>query len=93
MREDSQLHRVALSQQVLLLDLWPLHIHLDVHVGSYVGGALGLNHNGADVINQDGRARDLVPRLEVPQQVCWSVLVAADLQRTASIPLMSQASC
>lgn len=67
MGEDSQLYRVALGQQVLLLDFRALHIHLDVHVGSHPGPAFGLHHNGADVINQDGRARDLMAGLELLQ--------------------------
>ena len=58
MGEDSQLHRVALGQQVLLLNFRALHVHLDVHVGSDQGCAFRLHHNGADVINQNGRAWD-----------------------------------
>lgn len=78
--EDGQLDWVTLGQQILLLHRGPLHIHLDVHVGRDEGAALGLHHNGADVIDQDGWAGDLVPRLEVLQQVGWSVLETAYLQ-------------
>lgn len=79
-RKDSKLHRVALREQVLLVGGGALHIHLDVHVGSHLGRALGLYHNGADVINQNGWPRDAVTRLEALQQVCWGVLQAANLQ-------------
>lgn len=78
--EDGQLDRVTLCQKVLLVDLWPLHIHLDVHVGGDLSCAFGLHHNGADVINQDSRARDAVTRLEVFEQVGRRVLQATNLQ-------------
>ena len=60
--EDGQLHRVTLRQQVGLVDLGPLHIHLDVQVGCQVSCALGFHHNGADVIDQNGGTRNLMPR-------------------------------
>ena len=83
--EDSQLYRVALGQQVLLVHFRALHVHLDVHVGSYTGPALGLHHNGADVIDQNGRARDLVAGLELLQQVGRRVLEATNLCINQSI--------
>ena len=79
MREDSKLHGVALCQQVLLVGGGPLHIHLDVHVGSDLCRALGLHHNGADVINENGRTGDAVAWLELLQQVSWGVLQAPNL--------------
>ena len=79
MGEDSQLHRVALGQQVPLLNFRALHVHLDVHVGSDQGRAFGLHHNGADVINQDGGARDLMSGLELLQQVGRRVLQTTNL--------------
>ncbi len=79
MGENGQLYRVALGQQVLLLDFRALHVHLDIHVGSYPGRAFRLHHNGADVINQNGGARDLVARLELLQQVGRRVLQTTNL--------------
>ena len=78
-REDCQLDRVALSQQVLLLDLWPLYFHLDIQVGCYLRLTFWLYHDGADVINQDSRTWDAVARLEMLQQIGWCVLQASDL--------------
>ena len=79
MREDGKLHGVALCQQVLLVGGGPLHIHLDVHVGGDLCRALGLHHDGADVINENGRAWNAVAWLKLLQQVSWSVLQAPNL--------------
>ena len=80
MGEDSELHGITLCQQVFLAGGRPLNIQLDVHVGSYLSHALGLHHNGADLINQNSGARDAMPGLEVLQQVGWGLLQAANLQ-------------
>lgn len=47
--------------------------------------AFWLNHNSADVINEDGRPLNHMTRLQCVQQVCWRLLSTANLQPQVSV--------
>jgi len=57
-----------------------VHLDPDVHARRDVSGALRLHHHRADVVNQDGRPRDALPRLQGPYAVGRGVLPSANLQ-------------
>ncbi len=62
--KDSKLDGVTGGCQHLFI-LLSLHLNPDICVGGDKGCALGLDHNGADLIQQDGRPRNAMTRLEL----------------------------
>jgi hypothetical protein len=61
------------------------HLHPDVHGGGNVGGAFGLYHHGADIVDQDGRSRDSLSRLEGPNLISRGILATPHLHQTEGL--------